>query len=262
MAGPSSPPSLSKFQRFSLEIARIFLFAGRFFRELFTRPFEGRETLRQCYIIGYQTLALITFTGFIAGIVFTRQSRPSLESFGATSWLPSLIAIAFIRSLGPLLTSLIGAGKIASNIGAELGSMRVSEQIDAMEVSGINPFKFLVVTRVLATSLMIPTLVIYADFMGLLGSFVSVHTNDGTSFALFFVQVFESISLEDISVSVGKSFIFGFAIGIISCYKGYTASNGTVGVGKGANAAVVISMLLIFILDLIALQVQMIINPQ
>lgn len=240
----------------SLELAGMFGMIFRFFREVFVPPYEWREVLRQCYLIGVKTLVLITFIAFIAGIVFTKQSRPSLVSFGAESWLPALVSIAFVRSLGPLITSLVSAGKIGSNIAAELGSMRVSEQIDAMEVSGTNPFKYLVVSRILATTLMIPTLVVYSNFMGLLGSFTSVNGFSGTSFALFWDQVFEAIGLEDVFYSIGKSVFFGFAIGIISCYKGYNASNGTVGVGKSANAAVVISMLLIFILDLVALQIQ------
>lgn len=248
----------------SLELAGMFGMIWRFFREVFIPPYEWREVLRQCYLIGYKTLLLITFIAYIAGIVFTKQSRPSLVSFGAESWLPSLVSIAFVRSLGPLITSLVSAGKIGSNIAAELGSMRVSEQIDAMEVSGTNPFRFLVISRILATTLMIPTLVIYSDFMGLLGSFTSVNGHSGTSFALFFDQVFEAIVLEDVFYSVGKSIFFGFAIGVISCYKGYNATNGTVGVGKGANSAVVISMLLVFILDLVALQIQTIFgfNPR
>lgn len=248
----------------SLELAGMFSMIWRFFREVLVPPYEWREVVRQCYLIGFKTLLLITFIAYIAGIVFTKQSRPSLVSFGAESWLPALVSIAFVRSLGPLITSLVSAGKIGSNIAAELGSMRVSEQIDAMEVSGTNPFKFLVVSRILATTFMIPTLVIYSDFMGLMGSFTSVNAYSGTSFALFFDQVFEAIVMEDVFYSIGKSVFFGFAIGVISCYKGYNATNGTVGVGKGANSAVVISMLLIFILDLVALQIQTIFgfNPR
>src|ERR1051325_9126425 len=125
-------------------------FIGRFFKELFHRPLEWNELIHQCYEIGYRSSALITLTAFITGLVFTKQSRPSLSEFGAQSWLPSLVSIAIVRALAPLVTALICAGKVGSNIGAEIGSMRVTEQIDAMEVSAINPFKFLVVTRVMA----------------------------------------------------------------------------------------------------------------
>src|SRR3982751_6348466 len=138
-----------------------FQFIGRFFKEGFKRPLHLGEVIYQCYEVGLKALPLITLTGFITGIVFTKQSRPSLETFGATSWLPSLISIAILRALASLVTALICAGKVGSSIGAELGSMRVTEQIDAMEVSAINPFKYLVVTRVIASTITIPVLALY-----------------------------------------------------------------------------------------------------
>ena len=143
------PVVTRRFDKLFLELAEVSSFIGRFFREVFLPPYEFKEIIRQCYEVGFRSLLLISTTGFITGIVFTNQSRPSLSEFGATSWLPSLIAIAIVRALGPLVTALIAAGKVGSSIGAELGSMNVTEQIDAMEVSGTDPFKFLVVTRVL-----------------------------------------------------------------------------------------------------------------
>lgn len=232
-----------------------FQFFLRFFKEIFKGPFEVRETIKQCYEIGYKSLFLITLTGFITGLVFTKQSRPSLEDFGATSWIPSLVAIAIIRALAPLVTALICAGKVGSNIGAELGSMKVTEQIDAMEVSAINPFKFLVVTRVLATTLMIPLLMCYTGFVAMMGAYINVSTNEMTSFVAFFHSAFERIDFLDIFSSVFKTTIFGFTIGIVGCYKGYNASNGTEGVGKAANAAVVLSMFLIFVEEILIVQV-------
>src|SRR5688572_22617202 len=166
-------------------------FIGRFFKEAFLPPYEVKELVRQCYMVGYKSLPLITLTGFITGIVFTKQSRPSLAEFGATSWLPSLVSIAVIRALAPLVTALIAAGKVGSNIGAELGSMKVTEQIDAMEVSAINPFKFLVVTRVLATTLMLPILMLYFAFVSMMGAFINVHTNELTSFTTFVSDAFD-----------------------------------------------------------------------
>src|SRR5687768_12013831 len=133
-----------KVDRFFLKIHSAFAFTIRFFREVFKPPYHFKEVIRQCYDVGYRSLALISLTGFITGLVFTKQSRPSLADFGATSWLPSLISIAVIRALAPLVTALICAGKVGSGIGAELASMKVTEQIDAMEVSAINPFKYLV----------------------------------------------------------------------------------------------------------------------
>lgn len=256
---PQPAKSASKgpkwWELFLTDLAGIYKFIVRFFKDLFRPPYEMKEVINQCYIIGYKTLPLIAFTAFVGGIVFTRQSRPSLESFGAVSWLPSLVGVGIIRSLGPLIAGLIGAGKIASNIGAELGSMKVTEQIDAMEVSGTSPFTFLVITRVLACSLMLPLLVIFTDILALLGGFTSVYVSESTSFPLFWAEAFSTIKMEDIFASTLKSFLFGFAIGIVGCYKGFTSKKGTVGVGKAANSAVVISMFMIFVIDLFTLQI-------
>jgi phospholipid/cholesterol/gamma-HCH transport system permease protein len=186
--------------------------------------------------------------------VFTKQSRPSLASFGAESWLPSLVSQAVVRSLGPLITGLICAGKLGSNIGAELGSMKVSEQIDAMEVSGTRPFSYLIVTRVFATTLMLPILVVYADVIALFGSYLTVKIFSNSSLQLYFNDVAANVTYLDIFSSLIKSAFFGFSIGLISCYAGYTTSGGTSGVGKAANTAVVVSMISIFVIDFVSLQ--------
>ena len=230
-------------------------FVLQFFREVFKAPFEFREVIRQCYEVGYKSLALISVTGFVTGLVFTKQSRPSLSEFGAASWLPSLVAIAIIRALAPLVTALIAAGKVGSNIGAELGSMKVTEQIDAMEVSATNPFKFLVVTRVLATTLMLPMLMCYTGFVAMMGAYINVHANELTSFTTFFQQAFERITFLDIFSSLVKAIVYGFTIGIVGCYKGFHTTQGTQGVGKAANASVVLSMFLIFIEEIIIVQI-------
>lgn len=243
------------FRKLLIQIADIYRFVIRFFKVALVPPYEGREILRQCFSMGNKSLFLITFTAFIAGIVFTKQSRPSLASFGAESWLPSLVSQAFIRSLGPLITGLICAGKLGSNIGAELGSMQVSEQIDAMEVSGTRPFAYLVASRVVATTLMVPLLVVYSDVVGLLGSFLMVNSINNSSFLLFFNEVAESITYLDIFSSILKSALFGFSIGMVGSYAGYHSEKGTTGVGKAANIAVVVSMISIFVLDLITLQI-------
>lgn len=236
-------------------IYNAFKFMGRFFKEAVTPPYEFKEIVRQCYEVGYKSLGLISITGFVTGIVFTKQSRPSLAEFGATSWLPSLVSIAILRALAPLITALISAGKVGSNIGAELGSMRVTEQIDAMEVSATNPFKFLVVTRVIATTFMIPVLMAYTALIGLMGGWLNVNANELTSLPSFFQKAFESIKFIDIWSSVIKSTIFGFTIGIIGCYQGFNATQGTQGVGKAANASVVISMFLIFVEEIVVVQI-------
>ncbi len=237
------------------EAGEISRFAARFFREVFFPPYEFREVVRQSYEIGFRSLPLVGLTAFIIGLVITLQSRPTLVEFGAESWLPAMVGISIIREIGPVITALICAGKIGSGIGAELGSMKVTEQIDAMEVSGTNPFKYIVVSRIISTTLMIPILVIIGDTIALYGAFLAVKIKGAVSLTLFFHQVFESIEFTDVMPAFIKSFFFGFAIGLIGCYKGYNSKKGTEGVGRSANSAVVVASLLVFIIDLIAVQI-------
>ncbi|MES2679487.1 MAG: ABC transporter permease [Bacteroidota bacterium] len=237
------------------ELGELGAFSAKFFRQFFRPRFEFSELLRQCYYIGYKTLFLVGITGFIMGLVITIQSYPSMETFGAESWLPSVVSVSLVREIVPVITALICAGKIGSSIGAELGSMRVTEQIDAMEVSGTNPFRYLVVTRVLACILMTPLLIIISDTISLYGAFVGINMKQMISFQLFLNQVFEKLGFGDLLPSVIKGFFFGFAIGIIGCFKGYYTKKGTRGVGMAANTAVVLSTFAVFIIDLIAAQI-------
>jgi phospholipid/cholesterol/gamma-HCH transport system permease protein len=246
------PPKTIQFLQEAGEMAR---FTGRFFSHGLRPRFELRELVQQCFLIGYKSLPLIGLTGFIMGLVLTMQLRPSLMDYGVESQLPAMVGIAIIREVGPVITALIFAGKIGSSIGAELGSMKVTEQIDAMEVSGTNPFKYLVVTRVLATTLMLPVLVVLSDAISLSGSYLGVNIKGVTSFNLFFTQVFDSLAFYDVIPAFIKSFFFGFAVGIIGCFKGYNSSKGTEGVGRSANSAVVVSSIMVFIIDLIVVQV-------
>ena len=237
------------------EVGNITIFTTRFFKEVVTPPYEIKEFIRQCYIIGYKSLPLVGITGFIMGLVLTIQSRPTLAEFGAESWLPGMVALSLIREIAPVITALICAGKISSGIGAELGSMKVTEQIDAMEVSGINPYKYLVITRILAATLMVPLLVVLADGVGILGGYVGINIHGDVSLFRYFSQVLSSLEFLDIIPATIKTFFFGFFIGLIGCYKGYTAANGTESVGQAANSAVVAASLTIFIIDMLAVQI-------
>jgi phospholipid/cholesterol/gamma-HCH transport system permease protein len=238
-----------------IEIGLIARFTARFFREVLKPQFEFSEFLRQCFYIGNKSLPLVAITAFIMGLVITMQSRPTLIEFGAQAWLPKMISVSLVREIAPVITALICAGKIGSGIGAELGSMKVTEQIDAMDVSGTNPYKFLVVTRVMATTLMIPILAILADGISLYGGYLGCNIHGVVSWDLFWNQVFDTLVFADIVPSILKTFFFGFIIGIIGCYQGFNSSKGTEGVGQSANSAVVISSLLVFIIDLLAVQI-------
>lgn len=240
---------------FFVEITSLSMFTLRFFKELFLPPYEINEFIKQSVNIGYRSVALVGITGFIIGLVLTIQSRPTLAKFGAESLLAAMVAVSIVREIGPVITALIVAGKVGSGIGAELSSMKVTEQIDAMQVSWTNPFKYLVVTRVLAATLMLPLLVIFSDAIGIFGAFVGVNLKGDVSANLFITQVFQSLEFKDLMPAIVKTFFFGFAIGLIGCYKGYNAENGTEGVGKAANSAVVFASLVVFIIDMVAVQI-------
>ena len=243
---------IETFKAYLVEIGELSYFAGRFFKEVFKPPYEFKEFLRQCYYMGNRSLLLVAVTGFIIGLVFTLQSRPTLQEFGAVSWIPSMIGISIIREIGPIITALICAGRIGSGIGAELGSMRVTEQIDAMEVSGTNPFKYLVVTRILATTFMLPVLVFFGDAIAIFGSFLVENIKGNVSFLLYYNQVFDSLEFGDLIPATIKTFFFGFAIGLVGCFNGYNCEKGTAGVGLAANSAVVFTSMLLFIIDFVA----------
>ena len=244
-----------KASNFLTDFADVLLFLTRGVKEVFSLNFELKEFLLQCFKIGYKSLPLISITGTIMGFVLTIQSRPVLVEFGAVTMLPGMVAVSLIREMGPVITALICSGKIASGMGAELGSMRVTEQIEAMEVSSTNPMRFLVVPRVLASTLMIPLLILYADALGIIGSWVAANIKGDVSFVLFFSQAFSHIGFIDLIPAVVKSFFFGAVIGLVGCYKGYNAGRGTESVGIAANSAVVLASLLVLIVDMIAVQI-------
>jgi phospholipid/cholesterol/gamma-HCH transport system permease protein len=231
-------------------------FFKAFLRNTFKGSFEWNEFMRQCYVIGYKSLGIVAVTGFVIGFVFTLQSLPTLKDFGAQSYVPGMVCISVIREIGPVITGLICAGKIASSIGAELGSMNVSEQIDAMEISGASPVQYLVVTRILACTLMVPLLTLFADAMALLGGYIGSNSAGGSmSMQLYFDKAVETLYFSDFFPAVIKTIFFGMAIGFVGCYKGYHSNKGTESVGLAANSAVVAASIWIIILDAIAVQI-------
>ncbi|HVD99476.1 MAG TPA: ABC transporter permease [Cytophagaceae bacterium] len=236
------------------EVALLSRFNIRFLKEFLKPPYEFKEIIRQCYAMGYKSLPLIGITGFIVGLVLTIQSQPTLAQFGAESWLPAMVGVSIIREMGPVITALIFAGKVGSGIGAELASMNVTEQIDAMEVSGTNPFKYLVITRVIACTLMLPLLVIAGDAISLYGGYIGVNIKSDVNMHLYLNKIFNKLEFSDILPAFFKTFFFGYGVGIIACFKGYQSNRGTEGVGEAANSAVVMGSLSVFVLDMIAVQ--------
>jgi len=230
-------------------------FITRFFWEAIRPPYHLNEVIRLCFELGVKTLPLITLTGAITGLVFTQQSRPSLAVFGAESWLPSLVTTSLIRALAPLITALLCAGKIGSGIGAELSSMKVTEQIDALEVSAVDPYNFLVVTRTLATTIIIPLLTAYFALIGYMGSWINIRVADGLSFTAFNESAFSVMDVVDVGGSLLRAVTFGFTIGIVASMAGFRSSQGPRGVGRAANTAVVQAMGAILIEAMIIVQV-------
>lgn len=230
-------------------------FFTRFIRNIFAGGFEWSEFVRQCYEIGYRSFMLVGITSFIMGVVLILQLRPTLVAFGAASMLPKTLSISFIREIGPVIIAIICAGKIASSIGAELGSMKVTEQLDAMEVSGANPVQYLVVTRIIAATVMVPLLTLMGDVIGLFGGFLALNLNDHISASLYVTKVIAALDFTDFLPAFIKTIFFGFAIGFVGCYKGFYSNKGTESVGIAANSAVVTASLWIFVIDAIAVQI-------
>lgn len=226
-----------------------------FFRNIFKGGFDWNEFIRQCYLIGLKSLNIVLLTGFVLGFVLTLQSLPSFKQFGAESYVPIMVAVSVLREIGPVITCLICAGKVASGIGAELGSMKVTEQIAAMDVSGANAVQYLVVTRILACTFMIPLLVLFSDAMSFLGGYVGINVAGNMSAVMYFNKSFQTLIFSDFFPALIKTICFGFTIGFVGCYKGFNANKGTESVGVAANSAVVISSICIIILDAIAVQI-------
>ncbi|MHB9056502.1 MAG: MlaE family ABC transporter permease [Paludibacteraceae bacterium] len=238
-----------------IDLGELIIFTGKVIKQFVSPPYEHKELIKQAYSIGNKSLYLVAITGLIMGLVLTLQSQPILFKFGVQSLIPGMVAVSMFREIGPVVTGLICAGKISSGIGAEIGAMKVTEQIDAMEVSGTKPLSFVVATRVLAATFMLPLLVFFSDACGLIGSYLGVNLFESMSFQLFMKNAFDMLAFVDIIPATIKSVIFGFFIGLIGSYKGYKAGMGTESVGLAANSAVVSASLSIFIIDLIAVLV-------
>ena len=236
------------------QVQGITMFGLRFFRYVFVPPYEWSQVRKHLDDLGAKSLPLLTVVGLIMGLILALQSRPTLDRFGAGAFLPAMLSLTIVRELGPVITALIVAGRVSSGIGAEVGSMKVTEQIDALEVSGIDPFNYLVVTRVVACSLILPLLTAYVDFLGIFGGYIAEWISHNSSLQLYFTEVVQSLRFYDILPGVGKTIAFGYIIGVIGTYQGFNTSRGTEGVGRAATSAVVLASLNIIFLDMIIVQ--------
>jgi len=232
-------------------VGEVSAFALKAAREIFVPPFEIRETLRQIYELGFRSAPLIAVSGLAVGVVLSMHTRASLERFGAESLIPSGLAIALVRETGPLTAALLLSGRIGAGIGAELGAMRVTEQIDALEASAVDSFRYLVVTRVIACIIALPILTTVMNFAGMLGGFIAERAASGMSFRLYFTRSFSLIGLSDYIPATLKTMVFGFIIATVSSYLGFTTESGTEGVGRASTRSVVLSSMLIIVSNVI-----------
>src|SRR6266536_3292078 len=227
------------------------LFCFRLIGAALTPPYEFRELLRQCDAIGSLSLPLVSLAGAATGVVMSLQMRASLVRFGAKSFLPAVIVFSMIRETGPIITGLIVSGRVGAGIGAELGSMKVTEQVDAMEASAVDPYKFLVATRVTACILMVPLLTVVSNFCGILMGWVANTLSEPISLRLFFEDGFKDMEFTDYIPPIVKTAVFGLTIGIVSCFQGIRTGGGTEGVGRSATSSVVLSSLFVILADVI-----------
>ncbi|RMH70200.1 MAG: ABC transporter permease [Bacteroidetes bacterium] len=233
------------------------LFAVEFFRRFWRRPFEGRELIRQMDEAGSKSFLLTAVTGLAIGIVLAMQSRGTLARFGAEAVLPNMLALSVFKEIGPVFTSLVLAGRLGAGIGAEIGSMRVTEQIDALEVAALKPFHYLVVTRVLACAFMFPILTIWTDIIALVGGYLESLLSTGMDYRIFISTAFASMRFSDLILDTGKTGIFGLIVGLVSCYMGYSVRGGTREVGQAAMQSVVVSSLLIILADVLIVRLSL-----
>jgi len=225
------------------------LFAWQVMRAAVRRPFEGRELLRQLDEIGSKSLPVAALAGAAIGFVLSLESRSSLVRFGAKSMLPAALVYSIIHETGPIVTGLVVCGRVGAGIGAELGSMKVTEQIDAIEASGVNPYKFLAFTRIVACILMLPLLTLAADFCGVLFGWIAETMVEPVSFHRFIDQGFVGTSFSDFLAPTFRTTVFGLIIGTIGCFQGMSTKGGTAGVGISATSSVVISSLFVILAD-------------
>jgi phospholipid/cholesterol/gamma-HCH transport system permease protein len=248
-------PSVSQAPGFINKILEWFgelgVFCSRVGKALFSLPFEWDEFLRQVDSAGSKSMPLVALAGTATGVVLSLQTRDTLTRFGAKTFLPSMIVYSLVKEMGPIITGLVASGRIGAGIGAELGSMKVTNQIDAMEVSAVNPYKFLAATRILACVVVLPLLTLVADASGILSGWITNTLVEPISLRLFFNRGANGISFSDLLPPTFKTAVYGLIIGSVSCFQGMQTRGGTEGVGRAATSSVVLSSLFIILADVV-----------
>jgi phospholipid/cholesterol/gamma-HCH transport system permease protein len=236
-------------------------FSWKVIRAAVTRPFEFRELIRQLDEIGSKSVPLVALAGAAVGAVLALESRNSLVRFGAKSMLPAAIVFSIIHEMGPVITGLVVSGRVGAGIGAELGSMKVTEQIDAIEASAVNPYRLLAVTRILACILVLPLLTLVADFCGVFAGWVTATLADPISIHRFLNKGFSGVNFSDFLAPTFRTAVFGLIIGVVACFQGMRTKGGTEGVGRSATSSVVLSSLFVILADVILVKLILIFFP-
>jgi len=252
---PANDPGPSPFVRRLIDAGSHAQFNIRFFKGLFRPPFEVRQVIRHIDDFGAMSLPLISIVNFIMGLILAMQSRPTMEKFGADAFIPAMVATSLVRELGPVITALLIAGRVSSGIAAELGSMKVTEQIDALDCMGVDPYRYLVSTRVIALVVLQPILTLYAEFIGIFGSYVAEVMATGVTMRFYYTRVIDTLLFADVVPGLLKTCAFGYVIAMVGAYKGFNTSSGTEGVGRSTTSAVVLASLWIILIDMILVRI-------
>jgi len=242
-------------------VGDVALFGARALYEAVLPPYEFKETWRHVFEIGWRSLPLIALSGFAIGVVLSMHTRASLERFGAEAMIPAGLAIALIRETGPLTAGLLVAGRVGAGIGAELGAMKVTEQIDALEAVAVDSFKFLAVTRILACIIAMPLLTAIIDFCGIFGGYVAESSISGMSASLYFHRAFSIVEFSDFIPATLKTTVFGLIIGTVASYLGFNTTQGTEGVGRTSTASVVLSSICIILINVVLVKLIFFVFP-
>jgi phospholipid/cholesterol/gamma-HCH transport system permease protein len=243
-------------------VGEVSLFSLKAARESLTPPFEVRETIRQIYELGFRSAPLMAVSGMAVGVVLSMHTRASLERFGAESMIPAGLAMALIRETGPLTAALLLSGRIGAGIGAELGAMRVTEQIDALEATAVDAFRYLVVTRVIACVIALPILTTILNFAGMFGGYIAESAATGMPLRLYFTRAFSMVGMADYIPATMKTMVFGFIIATVSSYLGFNTRSGTEGVGRASTQAVVLSSILIIVANVVLVRLIFFLFPE
>ncbi len=229
------------------ESGRMLILLGKTLRGIFKRPFPLRLTIQQMEEVGVRSMPVVMITAIFTGAVLALQTFSGFKRFGAEGLVGTVVALSMTRELGPVLASIMVAGRVGSAMAAELGTMRVTEQIDALVTLATDPVNYLVVPRFVASLIMLPFLVVFADLIGIFGGYTVAVTALGTSSSIYVNRTLQYLEFADITVGLFKSAVFGMIIALVGCYMGFFTSGGAEGVGKATTRAVVVASILILI---------------